>query len=197
MEHKNLLIVGAGGIGSWLCYYLYNLQEVNQLKFISVTVADDDTVEQKNLSYQKFESLDILDNKALALEAKYGFKGLDKKIVSTDDLEPFDCVVSAVDNTSFRRMLFNYCAKNPDTYFIDLRSEGTAITSFTSSPKNDLEYLLSTIPQEIEDASCQRPFELQGGIIQQGNKIIAGIGSQYILNYMRGHKNTPRFSAAF
>ena len=94
-------------------------------------------------------------------------------------------------------MLFNYGSKNTNKYFIDLRSEGTTIFALTKHTKNDIEYLLSTIPEEIEDTSCQRPFELSGGIIQQGNKIIAGIGSQFVLNYIRDDKNPPRFSSTF
>ena len=122
--------------------------------------------------------------------------GKDSLITKSEQLESYDLIISCVDNTSFRRLLFNFCNKT-NASFIDLRSEGTTIFSLTSHKKNDIEYLLSTIPEEIENASCQRPFELSGGIIQQGNKIIAGIGSQFVLNYIRGDKNPAKFSANF
>ena len=196
MNNAKILIVGAGGIGSWLCYFLHNLNNVYQLHDVSITVADGDTVEKKNLRYQKFDIEDITDNKALCMEAKYGFQGIDKMINTTEDLLPYDCIISCVDNTSFRRLMFNTCDKT-GKYFIDLRSEGTTIMALTTHKKNDIETLLQTIPEEIEDASCQRAFEFEGGIIQQGNKIIAGIGSQFVLNYIRGDKNPAQFTQHF
>ena len=63
MEDKKILIVGAGGIGSWLCYFLHDLQEHDQLNNTWITVADGDTVEKKNLRYQKFSIDDITFNK--------------------------------------------------------------------------------------------------------------------------------------
>ena len=196
MDDKKILIVGAGGIGSWLCYFLHNLQEHDQLKKVWITVADGDTVENKNLRYQKFSIDDITDNKALVMEALYGFDAIDKVITSSEELIPYDCIVSCVDNTSFRRLMFNTCLKL-DKYFIDLRSEGTTLMGLTSHKKNTIESLLATIPEEIENASCQRSFEFEGGIIQQGNKIIASIGSQFVLNYIRGDKNPAQFSQHF
>ena len=195
-SEANILIVGAGGIGSWLSYYLYDLQNHKQLNNAYITVADHDTVEKKNLRYQKFDIDDITDNKAMVMEAKYGFVGLEEKIVSSEQLLPYDCIISCVDNTSFRRLMFNTCEKT-GKYFIDLRSEGTTILGLTSHKKNDIETLLATIPEEIEDASCQRSFEFEGGIIQQGNKIIAGIGSQFVLNYIREDKNPAQFTQHF
>ena len=198
MRNSNILIVGAGGIGSWLCYFLYNLQKHKQIHSgVYITVADPDTVEEKNLRYQKFAQHDITDNKALVMEANYGFSGIDKSINTSEDLNEYDLIISCVDNTSFRRLMFNTCNKDKNKSFIDLRSEGTTIFSLTKHAKNDIEYLLSTIPEEIQDTSCQRPFELSGGIIQQGNKIIAGIGSQFVLNYIREDSNPPMFSATF
>ena len=196
MNSKNFLIVGAGGIGSWLCYFLHDLQNSYQLQDSTFTVADGDTVEKKNLRYQKFEIDDITDNKAMCMESKYGFEGVDKIITTSEELLPYDCIISCVDNTSFRRMMFNTCEKT-GKYFIDLRSEGTTIMALTKHKKNDIETLLATIPEEIQDASCQRSFEFEGGIIQQGNKIIAGVGSQFVLNYIREDKNPALFSQNF
>ena len=197
MKNSNILIVGAGGIGSWLCYFLYDLQTHNQInRDTYITVADPDTVEDKNLRYQNFSIEDITDNKALVMESKYGFSGIDTIINRSEQMADYDLIISCVDNTSFRRMMFNTCEKT-GKYFIDLRSEGTTIMALTKHKKNDIETLLATIPEEIQDASCQRSFEFEGGIIQQGNKIIAGVGSQFVLNYIREDKNPALFSQNF
>tara|TARA_Y100000592_G_scaffold99489_1_gene175724 strand:- start:2827 stop:3423 length:597 start_codon:yes stop_codon:yes gene_type:complete len=198
MKNSNILIVGAGGIGSWLCYFLYDLQTHNQInRDTYITVADPDTVEDKNLRYQNFSIEDITDNKALVMESKYGFSGIDTIINRSEQMADYDLIISCVDNTSFRRLMFNTCMKDDTKHFIDLRSEGSTIFALSKHKKNDIEYLLSTIPEEIENTSCQRSFELEGGIIQQGNKIIAGIGSQFVLNYIREDVNPPKFSATF
>ena len=196
MEEKKLLIVGAGGIGSWLSFFLYDLMKAGQLDNALITIADNDTVETKNLRYQNFDLEDVTDNKAMCMEAKYDFVPITEQITSSEQLLPYDCIISCVDNTSFRRLMFNTCEKT-GKYFIDLRSEGTTIMALTSHKKNDIETLLATIPEEIENASCQRSFEFEGGIIQQGNKIIAGIGSQFVLNYMREDKNPAIFTQNF
>ena len=54
MERRNILVVGAGGIGSWLASQLYELEIHGQLNDTNVTFTDDDTVDTKNLTYQNF-----------------------------------------------------------------------------------------------------------------------------------------------
>ena len=59
MQQKNILIVGAGGIGSWLAFNLFKLQEAGQLKQVrSITLADPDTVEMKNI-FRVFTGLSL------------------------------------------------------------------------------------------------------------------------------------------
>jgi molybdopterin/thiamine biosynthesis adenylyltransferase len=193
---KKLLIVGAGGIGSWLTSHLYELDRHSQLGGLSITVADDDTVDSKNLSYQNYGTEDITDYKVESLAARYGINGLVKKVVDKSDLDNYDCIISAVDNTSFRKLLFKE-ASNTQIYWIDLRSEGTSVAAFSKHKKNTVPRMLDTIPKEQENQSCQRAFELESGIVQNGNKIVAAIGAQYILNWLRGEINPPVFSAKF
>jgi molybdopterin/thiamine biosynthesis adenylyltransferase len=197
---KKILIVGAGGIGSWLAANLYDLICWEQLpdSNVEITIADDDHVEAKNISYQNFEDEDIMDPKAAVLHARYGFKALEKRITDERDLYGYDCIVSAVDNPKFRRLLFEYCHVYSRTHWIDLRSEGRTIAAFTTSEKNTLEKMLDTLgPEDAEDGSCQLQFELDNDIIQQGNKIVAVIGSQYILNWHRFDTSPPVFSFNF
>jgi len=195
--HNKILIVGAGGIGSWLAANLYESEKHNQLKDTSIFFADHDTVEPDNLSYQNFELDDVMDYKTESISARYGFGAISNKIETTAELYTYDCIISAVDNTHFRKMLFTFADKNPEIYWIDLRSEGRSVAAFCKHKQNTLQTMLDTIPEEVEDGSCQLPFEKAGGIIQNGNKIIAAIGAQYILNYKRKVANPPKFIATF
>lgn len=197
---RNILIVGAGGIGSWLAFNLFKLQEANQLGNVrKIFLADDDTVEVKNIAYQCFENTDILETKVEALSDRFGelFSPMEKRITKQDLSDGcrwgnYDCIVSAVDNTEFRRVLFNYCDDHPSIYWIDLRSEGRTIAAYTKHEKNTLEVMMATIPEEVKEGSCQRSFELSAGIIQNGNKIVAAIGSQFILNWLRGDSSISK-----
>jgi len=189
---KQILIVGGGGIGSWLAFYLYNLVEYDQLKGAYITIADDDTVDSDNLAYQNFELEDLTDLKSETLSAKYGFGSSTDRIEKAKEFEHFDCVVCAVDNTKFRKLMFK-TAEKQDFYWIDLRSEGRAVAAFAKHEKNTLEVLMATVPKDVKDGSCQLAYEKEAGIVQNGNKIIAAVGSQYILNWLRMQVNPPQF----
>ena len=60
---KKILVVGAGGIGSWLAATFYHLKQHTQLPDTHFTFADDDTVDTPNLSYQNFDEDDFMDFK--------------------------------------------------------------------------------------------------------------------------------------
>lgn len=194
MENKNAIVVGAGGIGSWLAMFLRNLQDHGQLEGVNIVFADDDSVDIKNISYQNFSEEEIFDLKVEALRERYGFGMLPKRIESLEELDRFELVISAVDNTSFRKMIFENEPEN-NFYWIDLRSEGNQVSAYTQGM--DREKLLETVSVDAEDKSCQRDWELSQGIIHNGNKIIASIGSQYVLNWHRGEMNKRSFNTMF
>lgn len=196
---KKVLIVGAGGIGSWLAWNLHHLNQHKQIPQLDITFADNDSVDTKNLSYQLFQKIDLMDNKATVVANKYNFNGLETRIESDSQLKGYDCIVCAVDNSKFRRLMFNYGDKN-STYWIDLRSVGTAVAFYTKHKENTLKKMLETIPDENSDhleGSCQLEFELENNIVQCGNRIIASIGAQLILNWYRGVTNTPGLTYRF
>lgn len=195
----NVLIIGAGGIGSWLTTRLARLRDYNQLNGIdALVVADNDEVEDKNLPYQHYDMGEIMDSKAMCLEARYGVTGRELRVTTDEHLAQFDIIICAVDNPKTRRLVYEHCEKNPDKYFIDLRSEGTAVWGITSDAGWSLESLKATLGDEdADDKSCQLEYELQAGIIQLGNTIIAEIGAQWLLNKLRGKKNTSVFSQRF
>ena len=59
---------------------------------------------------------------------------------------------------------YEYCEKNPNKYFIDMRAEGRAISVFTKHKDNTLDFLKSTINVEKPSTSCQLKFELDNNI---------------------------------
>jgi len=184
---KNILICGAGGIGSYLLFHLNELFLHNQISpGVTITVADGDSVELKNISYQYYTKHDILELKVDALQEKFKCitKTISNYITSAEELEPYDMIISAVDNTQFRKLLYEY-AIPANKAWLDLRSEGSSCALFAKHPVNTVEAMLKTIPIEKTNQSCQRKFEFEANTIQLGNRIIAGIGAQQVLNFLR------------
>lgn len=198
---RKILVVGAGGIGSWLASTLYHLKQHKQLPDTHFTFADDDTVDTPNLSYQNFDEDDFMEYKVNSVSANYGFDSVIERITSPSELNAYTCVISCVDNAKFRKMLFTWgCNENPDQYWIDLRSEGSSIAAFTKHPKNTVSSMIATLGTDAdngEGGSCQRAHELNAGIVQVGNRIIAQVGAQLILNYIRKQHNPPQFIQTF
>ena len=186
----DIAVFGAGGIDSYLVRSLHELSERNQLPSSIITVYDDDSVELSNILYQDFDIDDVMENKALSLSKRYTVNAIPRRLTDPEWLNKFDFVACCVDNTATRRLVFNYCFSNPDIDFVDLRSEGKSYAVFTKEGAT-LGGMLKTLPMEdIEAGSCQLDVDKRAGIIQQGNKIVALIGSQVILDRARGVK-TP------
>lgn len=183
---KRIAIIGAGGIGSFLLGELERLAENNQLPNTHFIVFDGDVVEHKNLKYQNFVETDIGKNKAQAMFDKTVFLNMETKSVfaNAKDLTEFDAVVSCVDSSDWRKEMFKILEPK-GTMWIDLRSEGRAVAAYVKCKKNTLETMLATLPDTRERGSCQNTFELENNIIQIGNRIVAMIGVQMILNYLR------------
>ena len=202
MEPYTIAIVGCGGIGSYLCNIMKNLEDINQLnqnnKQVIFHIFDDDVVNSKNLRYQYFYEDEITDLKAEVIGFRNEWDFTTERIKDESQLNDFDLIVSAVDNNIFRSLLFKWANKNPEKDWIDLRSEGRSIAYFTKHKKNTLEKMLKSIEGAVENnGSCQLPYELNRNIIQQGNKIVANIGSQLILNLIRGDYNSHQFIGRF
>jgi molybdopterin/thiamine biosynthesis adenylyltransferase len=205
MSTATIHVVGGGGIGSFLLRDLVRLQKTNQLIAIDGTdyntiIYDEDDVEQKNLLYQDFGDEDILEPKAKVLGERHGIPYMEMFVENVADIigTNQDIVVCCVDNVKFRSHLYEW-QTNAQNFWIDLRSHGRIIVRICRDRKNDLEYLMRTLPdkEQEDDGSCQRAIDLEKGIIQMGNRIIATIGCQTILNYIRGIAQDSRFTRQF
>lgn len=188
---KEILIVGAGGIGSYAVEYIYKLIMNGQMANLSFTIVDDDIVEEKNVKYQNYRKEDILKSKVKVLDKRYKMFGENKRIETEKDLERYDAFIIAVDNSKTRRLIYEYCY-NKKKFFLDLRAEGRQIAIITSDlPKAEA---LDSLPkQEIQNGSCQLKYEFEEKKwIQQGNIVVAAFGSQVLLNKLRGEKYNPK-----
>ena len=189
----NILVIGCGGIGSYFLRELSQLvlNNVDGTKRVAVKVVDGDEVEEKNLRYQNFEIEDLAKPKAEVISERYAFDYDVKYIENNDALNNFDIIVLAVDNGKVRDLVYKYCLSN-NTHFIDMRSEGRAYAVYTKHKENTLEVLQKTYDVEKPSTSCQLKFELDKGTIQVGNRIVAMIGIQMLLNFLRGEKNVAQ-----
>ena len=105
------IVIGAGGVGSWLVPKLARLES-------NVLIVDGDTLERKNLDRQLFDSQDIGQNKAKALAERYGegARYLPEYFSSGLQLEPdeeplssSDLLWCCADNHTCRREVLDAC----------------------------------------------------------------------------------------
>lgn len=201
MPIEKIIIVGCGGIGSFLIRNLYEFSLAKQfganslLSFIDCY--DDDSVEQKNLLYQNYTIEDIYETKASIMTKRYGVNGIERRMINFNiPANPNLLIVCCVDNAETRLNIF----KNGDKYdWIDLRCQGKSIAVYTKSERNNYDYMVTTLPKESEEGSgsCQYAADINAGIIQNGNRIVAAIGAQAILNKYRGDSMSSRFLHGF
>lgn len=186
-----LLIIGAGGIGSFFLKELCLAIKQQQIDpYTQVTIADDDVIEPEQVLYQDFNVDEAGLYKADVLAERYkdtGVKGIASRINSPEQLTGYDFIVLCVDNDRTRDMVVRHCHKH-QVDFLDLRSSGRRILAM---PK------LATIEENLKfidaddkrEYSCQEEADLKQGYIQKGHKIVAMIGIQMLLNHIRGHPN--------
>ena len=166
---RKVLVIGAGGIGSFLIPLL------DKVKLYDITVADPDKVETKNLPYQNFQVTDVGNNKALVMKDHYSLHEASVYPILTEkQMQGYDLVICCVDNLSVRRTLYNTTVK-----WLDLRAQGrnAALVSHKADPKM-YDMLLAG-----KDGS----FSCQGDSWDGSNKgvhfmqvAIAGLGAQWI-----------------
>lgn len=174
---RKILIIGAGGIGSFL------IPTLDKVGLYDITVADPDFIEKKNIPYQNFSDAEIGKLKVLAMNKYDSVKTTSKyPILTAKQMQGFDLVICCVDNLSVRRTLYNTSIK-----WLDLRAQGrnAALVSHKADPKM-YDMLL---------AGEEGSFSCQGDSWDGSNKgvhfmqvAIAGLGAQWIQRYMNDEK---------
>lgn len=167
---RKVLVIGAGGIGSFLIPLL------DKVGLYSITVADPDKVETKNLSYQNFGEGDVNLYKVGSMKARFNSVKLTSQypILTEKQMQGYDLVICCVDNIGLRRTLYNTSVK-----WLDLRAQGrnAALVSHKADPK-----MYDTLLAGEEGS-----FSCQGDSWDGSNKgvhfmqvAIAGLGAQWI-----------------
>ena len=132
---RKILIIGTGGIGSFLIPLL------NKTKLYRITAYDPDIVEMKNISYQNFEREDVDEKKVAVMKKRYSsvVKAEPYPVLTEKQIAGFDLVVCCADNLDVRRLLYR-----TDTKWLDLRAQGRngAFISYMT-PKNMFDVVLA------------------------------------------------------
>jgi len=129
MTKRKILIIGAGGIGSYL------IPVLNKTGLYDMTVYDPDIVETKNITYQNYDSSEVGGKKVNALEKRYNINAEPYLVLTDKQLKGYSLVICCADNLDVRRLLYRN-----DVDWLDLRSQGrnaVLISSAVSPDKMD------------------------------------------------------------
>ena len=186
---RKIMIIGAGGIGSFLTQFLQRLG-------YRITVFDDDSVEKKNLGYQNFTNGDIGENKAMTLSDRIwdtAFRGTvadePYKVLTAKQLQGYDLVVCCADNLAVRRLLYRQgFGSDANLKWLDLRSTGrnAALISYKVDPK-----MMDTLLIGEEGSfSCQaQDWGGSAKDINCMNMVIASMGVQWIQRWVNDNED--------
>jgi saccharopine dehydrogenase-like NADP-dependent oxidoreductase len=166
---RKVLIIGAGGIGSYL------IEILNRTDCYTMTVADPDKYEDKNLTYQLCTVDEVGENKASATTGKYhNVKNIKYPILTEKQIQGYELVVCCADNLDIRRLLYRSKVE-----WLDLRAQGRncAFVSYRADPK-----LYDTLLAGPEGSfSCQGNAWDGSTEAQHFSHIIAaGMGAEWV-----------------
>lgn len=181
---KNVLIVGAGGIGTTLVELIVPALERTQMN-AKITLMDGDIVEATNLGHQRFTHDEIGTPKVLALSQRYagrtGYVELQSQVENLrtpEQLEEYDLVVICVDRPEPRRLVHAL-----DVPWIDLRCSGDGWMVLSSDSETSL---VEQMTPDHEPMSCQVEGALDAGNLEFGFSIAGTFGAQWLVQRLRG-----------
>lgn len=127
----NHIIVGCGGVGSWLATVLSKMQKPS-----TILLVDGDTLELKNLDRQLFSESDIGTNKATALSTKLGTAARPEYFVDGPDWgsHPGATYWCCVDNNRGRREILK-CADRVNAMAIIMANETHSAEAYYYDPE--------------------------------------------------------------
>ena len=152
-----VVVGGAGGIGSWLSFFLARAN-------FNVTLSDFDTVEEHNIGGQLFKRNQIGMYKAEAVGrnvSEFSTNTINAQIVKiTEETATHEFMFSAFDNMDARRAMFKVWKRSWNSMnrpiFIDGRLNAEQFQIFCVTPENADVYERIHLfnDSEVEDAPC-------------------------------------------
>ena len=152
-----VVVGGAGGIGSWLSFFLARAN-------FNVILSDFDTVEEHNIGGQLFKRDQIGRYKAEAVGrnvSEFSTNTINAQIVKiTEETATHEFMFSAFDNMDARRAMFKVWKRSWNSInrpiFIDGRLNAEQFQIFCVTPENADEYERIHLfnDSEVEDAPC-------------------------------------------
>lgn len=152
-----VVVGGAGGIGSWLSFFLARAN-------FNVTLSDFDTVEEHNIGGQLFKRNQIGKYKAEAVGrnvSEFSTNTINAQTVKiTEETATHEFMFSAFDNMDARRAMFKVWKRSWNNMnrpiFIDGRLNAEQFQIFCVTPENADEYERIHLfnDSEVEDAPC-------------------------------------------
>ena len=146
-HNPHVLVVGAGGIGSWV------VVQLAKLGVSKITVYDADHVSPHNLSTTVYRPADIGKLKVEALVGAVRRMELPAEIRSRpviykgQSLRGYDVVISAVDSMAARKLLFQEARRQKVPFYVDGRIGGENLRVYAVRPsgRKDARLYRSTI----------------------------------------------------
>ena len=134
-KKRKILIIGVGGIGSYLAEYLAKTE------LYHITVADPDVVERKNITYQNYFEEDIGKKKVDALDLQHDYKRIPFEIITDLQLNKgkYGLIVCCADNLDVRRLVYRQGFQSECSLkWLDLRAQGRngALISYLTDSKH-------------------------------------------------------------
>ena len=172
---RKIMIIGAGGIGSFLVSFL------DRIGLYDITIYDDDLVENKNLTYQNYGLIDVGDKKVDAIVRKSSnVTGEPYFVLVKEQLANNDLIVCCADNLAVRRLLYKEGhGEDIENKWLDLRSQGrnAALISYKTDPT-----LMDSMLEGPDGSfSCQgTDWEGEAEGIDAMHIAIAGAATQWI-----------------
>lgn len=132
VRQPKILVIGCGGTGGWVIPHLARL--IKSLGVGSLTIADGDKVEPKNLTRQNFVASDVGEFKSIALAKRYSaafgipiraISGMLEDVRGLQRQQP-QVICGCVDQHNARRMIAEYMAQAYETAWIDCGNETVA-----------------------------------------------------------------------
>ena len=183
--NRKILIIGVGGIGSYLAPVL------DKTGLYDITIADPDVLESKNLLYQNYSSA-----KFLTSENKKKVEQLDMvkankipyHILTQRQLLGYDLVVCCADNLAVRKLLYSQgFGKEAKIKWLDLRAQARngALISYLTDKKFSETFLNGpdgSFSCQGEDFNKTK----NASDLHFTHVVIAGYGAQWIQRWLNG-----------